>query len=188
MGICIAAPRKGKKASNMKVPNNIFLIGPMGAGKSTVGRQLAKALDMEFVDCDREIEERTGVTIGIIFEVEGEEGFRKRERAMIETLTERDGIVLATGGGAVLDEENRSRLRTRGFAIYLNAPVDLLVERTARDRQRPLLQNGDPKEKLIALAEEREPLYRQVADMVVKTDRRTARHVVKEIVKRISQL
>ena len=172
----------------MKVPNNIFLIGPMGAGKSTVGRQLAKALDMEFVDCDREIEERTGVTIAIIFEVEGEEGFRKRERAMIEQLTERDGIVLATGGGVVLDEDNRARLRARGFAIYLNAPIDLLVERTARDRQRPLLQDGDPKAKFKALAEEREPLYRQVADMVVKTDRRTARHVVKEIVRRISQL
>jgi shikimate kinase len=172
----------------MKVPNNIFLIGPMGAGKSTVGRQLAKALDKEFVDCDREIEERTGVTIAIIFEVEGEEGFRKRERAMIEQLTERDDIVLATGGGVVLDEENRSRLRTRGFAIYLNAPIDLLVERTARDRQRPLLQTDDPKAKLTDLANEREPLYRQVADMVVKTDRRTARHVVKEIVRRISQL
>ena len=160
----------------------------MGAGKSTVGRQLAKTLNKEFIDCDREIEERTGVTIAIIFEVEGEEGFRKRERAMIEQLTERDGIVLATGGGVVLDEDNRSRLRTRGFAIYLNAPIDLLVERTARDRQRPLLQTDDPKAKLIALANEREPLYRQVADMVIKTDRRTARHVVKEIVRRISQL
>lgn len=172
----------------MKVPNNIFLVGPMGAGKSTVGRQLAKALDLEFVDCDREIEQRTGVTIAVIFELEGEEGFRKRETAMIEQLTERDGIVLATGGGAVLDEANRSRLRTRGFVIYLNAPVDLLLERTARDKQRPLLQTDDPKAKLISLATEREPLYQQVADMVVKTDRRTARHVVKEIVRRLGQL
>ena len=172
----------------MKVPNNIFLVGPMGAGKSTVGRQLAKSLNMEFVDCDREIEERTGVNISIIFEVEGEEGFRKRERAMIEQLTERDGIVLATGGGAVIEEDNRARLRTRGFAIYLNAPIELLLERTARDKQRPLLQTDDPKAKLIALAEEREPLYQQVADMVVKTDRRTARHVVKEIVRRLGQL
>jgi shikimate kinase len=172
----------------MKVPNNIFLVGPMGAGKSTVGRQLAKTLNMEFVDCDREIEDRTGVTIAVIFELEGEEGFRKRERTMIEQLTERDGIVLATGGGAVLDEENRSRLRTRGFAIYLNAPIDLLLERTARDKHRPLLQTDDPKAKLIALATEREPLYQQVADMVVKTDRRTARHVVKEIVRRLTEL
>lgn len=172
----------------MKVPNNIFLVGPMGAGKSTVGRQLAKTLNMEFVDCDREIEDRTGVTIAVIFELEGEEGFRKRECAMIEQLTERDGIVLATGGGAVLDEENRSRLRTRGFAIYLNAPIELLLERTARDKQRPLLQTDDPRARLTALAAEREPLYQQVADMVVKTDRRTARHVVKEIVRRLSEL
>ncbi|MDX2313279.1 MAG: shikimate kinase AroK [Gammaproteobacteria bacterium] len=172
----------------MKVPNNIFLVGPMGAGKSTVGRQLAKTLNMEFVDCDREIEDRTGVTIAVIFELEGEEGFRKRECAMIEQLTERDGIVLATGGGAVLGEENRSRLRTRGFAIYLNAPIELLLERTARDKQRPLLQTDDPRAKLTALAAEREPLYQQVADMVVKTDRRTARHVVKEIVRRLSEL
>ena len=172
----------------MNVPNNIFLVGPMGAGKSTVGRQLAKTLNLEFVDCDHEIEERTGVTIAVIFEVEGEKGFRKRERAMIEQLTERDDIVLATGGGVVLDEANRSRLRTRGFAIYLDAPIDLLVERTARDRQRPLLQTGDPKAKLVALVSEREPLYRQVADMVVKTDRRTARHVAKEIVRRLNQL
>lgn len=172
----------------MKVPNNIFLVGPMGAGKSTVGRQLARSLEMEFVDCDREIEERTGVSISIIFELEGEEGFRKRERAMIEQLTERDGIVLATGGGAVLDEENRARLRSRGFAIYLNAPIDLLLERTARDKHRPLLQTDDPKAKLTALAEEREPLYQQVADMVIKTDRRTARHVVKEILRRLGEL
>ena len=107
---------------------------------------------------------------------------------MIEQLTERDGIVLATGGGAVLDEENRARLRTRGFAIYLNAPIDLLLERTARDKHRPLLQTEDPKAKLMALAEEREPLYQQVADMVVKTDRRTARHVVKEIMRRLEEL
>ena len=172
----------------MKVPNNIFLVGPMGAGKYTVGHQLAKTLDMEFVDCDREIEERTDVTIAVIFDVEGEEGFRKRERAMVEKLTERDGIVLATGGGVVLDDANRSRLRTRGFAIYLNAPIELLLERTARDKQRPLLQTDDPKASLIALAAEREPLYQQVADMVVKTDRRTARHVVKEIVRKLSQL
>jgi shikimate kinase len=172
----------------MKAPDNIYLIGPMGAGKSTVGRQLAKTLSKEFVDCDKEIEQRTGVTIALIFEVEGEEGFRKRERDMIELLSEKEGVVMATGGGAILDESNRSLLRTRGFAIYLNAPIDLLVERTARDRSRPLLQTDDPRSRLVELMAKRDPLYRQVADMVVKTDRRTARHVVKEIVRRLALL
>ena len=144
---------------------------------------------MEFVDCDREIEQRTGVTIAVIFEVEGEEGFRKRECAMIEQLTERDGIVLATGGGAVLDEANRSRLRTRGFAIISETRLSTFSWKEHRGTSNaPLLQTDDPKAKLISLATEREPLYQQVADMVVKTDRRTARHVVKEIVRRLSQL
>ncbi|MDX1432565.1 MAG: shikimate kinase AroK [Gammaproteobacteria bacterium] len=172
----------------MKAPNNIYLVGPMGAGKSTVGRQLAKALGKEFVDCDKELEQRTGVTISLIFEVEGEEGFRKRERAMLEELAERDDVVLATGGGVVLDEANRALLRSRGYAIYLNAPLELLIERTARDRDRPLLQTEDPQATLAKLVSERDPLYRQVADMTVKTNRRTARHVVKEIVRRLSQL
>ena len=172
----------------MKTPNNIYLIGPMGAGKSTVGRQLAKSLGKDFVDCDREIESRTGVTIALIFEVEGEEGFRKRERAMLELLTERDGVVLATGGGAVLDEDNRSRLRSRGFAVYLNAPIDLLAQRTAKDRSRPLLNTDDPKSRIEELMAERDPLYRQVADLIIKTDRRTAKHVAKEIVRRIAEL
>ena len=109
----------------------------MGAGKSTVGRQLAKSLDKQFLDCDRELEERTGASISLIFELEGEEGFRRRERDMLDELTSRSGIVLATGGGAVLDSENRARLRSRGFAIYLDAPLDLLAERTSRDRSRP---------------------------------------------------
>lgn len=172
----------------MKVPENVYLIGPMGAGKSTVGRALAKALGKEFVDSDKEIEARTGATIALIFEVEGEEGFRKREQAMIEQLTDRNDVVLATGGGAVLREGNRSRLMARGFCVYLEAPLELLVERTARDRHRPLLNGGDPRGRLASLLEERDPLYRQVADMVVKTDRRTARHVVREIQRRIAEL
>jgi shikimate kinase len=169
----------------MNIPDNIFLVGPMGAGKSTVGRQLARALGKDFVDCDREIEIRTGASISLIFELEGEEGFRRREQAMLLELTERDGIVLATGGGAVLEAENRARLRARGYAIYLKATVDLLVERTARDRNRPLLQTDDPRARLESLLAEREPLYEQVADMTVKTNHRTARHVVREIVRRI---
>lgn len=153
----------------------------MGAGKSTVGRQLAKALQKDFVDCDKALEEHTGASISLIFDIEGEDGFRQRERDMLFELTERDDTVLATGGGVVLLEENRARLRSRGFVVYLNAPLELLVERTSRDRGRPLLQDADPKERLGSLLEVRDPLYRQVADITVKTDRRTARHVVKQI-------
>ena len=172
----------------MKVPDNLYLIGAMGAGKSTVGRALAKATGKDFVDSDREIELQTGASISLIFELEGEEGFRRREQAMIEQLTERDNVVLATGGGVVLSESNRSRLMSRGYCIYLDAPVELLVERTRRDRNRPLLTEGDPRDRLTAILEERDPLYRSVADLVVKTDRRTARHVVREIQRRIGEL
>ena len=123
----------------MKTPENIYLVGPMGAGKSTTGRQLSKTLSKVFFDCDREIVNSTGADIPLIFELEGEEGFRKREAAMLERLTRKQGIVLATGGGAILDRENRSRLIGRGFVIYLHAPIDFLVQRTSRDRNRPLL-------------------------------------------------
>ena len=168
----------------MNVPENVFLVGPMGAGKTTVGRQLASALGKEFLDCDRALEDRTGATISLIFELEGEPGFRKRERGMLDELTARRGIVLATGGGAVLDADNRSWLQSRGFTVYLKASVDLLVQRTSRDRNRPL-QTEDPRARLTALMEEREPLYRQVADMVVRTNQRTARYVVRDILKRL---
>lgn len=172
----------------MPIPRNIFLVGLMGAGKSTVGRQLGKSLKKDFVDCDKAIEERTGVNISLIFELEGEEGFRKREQAMLDDLTQRDNIVLATGGGAVLSEQNRAFLMSRGFVVFLNAPVELLVERTARDRNRPLLQTEDPAARIAALLEAREPLYQQVADTVVATGRRSARYVVKEIQRRLEQL
>lgn len=173
----------------MRTPRNIFLVGPMGAGKSTVGRQLSKVLKKEFLDSDKAIEERTGVNISLIFELEGEEGFRKREQAMIDALTQRDDIVLATGGGAVLNEENRAHLMSRGFVVYLNAPAELLVERTSRDKNRPLLQQtDDPSERIAELLALRDPLYRQVADVVVATGRRSARYVVKEIQKELEQL
>ncbi|MCP5149957.1 MAG: shikimate kinase [Ectothiorhodospiraceae bacterium] len=159
----------------------------MGAGKTTVGRHLARALGKQFVDCDKELEARTGASIPLIFELEGEAGFRRREAAMLDELTQRDGIVLATGGGAVLAAENRGRLRARGVTIYLHAPIDLLVERTARDRNRPLLQTADPRARLTAIVTEREPLYREVADLVIKTDRRTARHVAREIMKGLEE-
>lgn len=164
---------------------NIFLIGPMGAGKTTIGRALAEALGLEFLDSDQEIERRCGCDIPWIFDVEGEAGFRRREREVIEELTAREGIVLATGGGAVLSPENRARLRERGRVIYLEAPLDALVERTARDRNRPLLQTEDPAARLAAILAEREPLYRESADLVVGTDRRPIRRVVGEILRRL---
>jgi shikimate kinase len=165
----------------MRTPRNIFLVGPMGAGKSTVGRQLSRALKKQFIDSDKAIEERTGASIALIFDLEGEAGFRRREQVVIEELTALDEIVLATGGGAVLAEANRSNLMSRGFVVYLSAPLDLLIERTARDRLRPLLRTTDPAARVAELLAERDPIYRQVADAVVHTDRRSARHVVKEI-------
>ncbi len=158
----------------------------MGAGKSSIGRYLAKALGKDFFDSDKEIERRTGAAISLIFELEGEAGFRRREAGMIERLTALDGIVLATGGGSVLDADNRGRLAARGYVIYLTAPLALLLERTAQDRSRPLLQSPDPKSELRAIIAEREPLYRQIADHVVKTNRRPVRHVVTEITKQIT--
>ena len=169
-------------------PHNIFLVGPMGAGKSTVGRQLGKTLKKHFIDCDKEIESRTGASVSLIFDVEGEAGFRKRERQILDELTAREQIILATGGGAVLDEQNRARLMSRGFVVYLNAPLDLLIERTARDKSRPLLQTDDPKGRIAELLALRDPLYRQVADAIIETDRRSARHVVREIQQRLENL
>ncbi|QKT03422.1 shikimate kinase AroK [Ectothiorhodospiraceae bacterium 2226] len=159
----------------------IFLVGLMGAGKTTVGRRLAEALQLEFVDSDHEIERRTGASIPLIFDVEGEAGFRRREAAVIDELTQRRGVVLATGGGAVLDPANRRHLAERGLVIYLSASLEQLWRRTSRDRNRPLLQTQDPRAKLKQLMVERDPLYREIADVVVATDKRGVRHVVAEI-------
>ncbi len=172
----------------MKVPSNVFLVGPMGAGKTTIGRHLAKLLNKQFQDSDRVIEERTGAGIPLIFELEGEAGFRRREKAVIDELTAEQDLVLATGGGVVLDPDNRSCLIKRGFVIYLNAPLEQLLERTRRDRQRPLLQTDDPRKRLEAIIVERDPIYRQVADLIVPTDHRTVRSVVKEIQRRLSRV
>jgi Shikimate kinase len=166
----------------MAEKRNIFLVGPMGAGKSTIGKHLADQLHMEFYDSDQEIERRTGADIGWVFDVEGEEGFRRREEQVIEELTEMQGIVLATGGGAVKSVQTRNRLSARGIVVYLETPIEKQFARTQRDKRRPLLQTEeDPKDVLIRLAEEREPFYREVADYVVRTDEQSAKLVANQI-------
>lgn len=169
----------------MEIPNNIYLVGPMGAGKSTIGRHLAELLGKEFKDTDHEIENRTGASIPLIFEIEGETGFRKRESAMLTELGSEDNLVLATGGGIVLAEENRRVLRQQGFVVYLFAKVDVLYQRTRRDRNRPLLNEGDRRKKLEEIMLTRDPLYREVADLVIETDKRPARTVAKEIIEKM---
>ena len=170
----------------MKHPKNIFLVGPMGAGKSAVGRHLARSLHLTFVDSDDEVESRTGVDIPFIFEKEGEDGFRKREAAAIEDLTRLDGVVLATGGGAVMNADTRSNLGGRGFVVYLYTTVDQQVVRTKKGRQRPLLEKGDPRGTLEELLQKRDPLYREIADLVVETDGRKVHSVASEIIEAIS--
>ena len=169
----------------MKQPQNVFLIGPMGAGKSAVGRQLSKMLHLSFLDSDDEIESRTGVDIPFIFEKEGEEGFRKREAKVIDDLSGMDGIVLATGGGAIVDAQNRSHLGARGFVVYLFTTVDQQVARTLKGRERPLLAKGDSREILEELMVFRDPLYREIADLTVETDGRKVNAVASEILERL---
>lgn len=165
----------------MQSHGNIFLVGPMGCGKTTIGKQLASLLNKAFHDSDREIEDRTGASISLIFEIEGEPGFRQRERKVIDELTSLKDIVLATGGGAVTTPENREYLKQRGFVVYLRAPVERLYARTHRDRNRPLLQTSQPKRKLEEIVKQREPLYCEVADLIIETDGRTVRQILEEI-------
>jgi shikimate kinase len=171
----------------MSKSTNIFLIGPMGAGKTTVGRRLADARGMDFVDSDQEVEARTGVDIAFIFEKEGEAGFRRRERQAIGELTQRHGLVLATGGGAVLDPDNRQWLSARGFVVYLHASIDQQLARTERTDSRPLLQAGNRRETLERLFLIRDPLYREIADLVLHTDGRNARALAREIEDRLAR-
>ncbi len=161
--------------------NKIFLVGPMGAGKSAVGRQLARLLHLDFIDSDEEIETRTGVDIPFIFEKEGEEGFRKREVKVIDEISQKDGVVLATGGGAIADAESRNCLGARGYVVYLYTSVKQQLERTQRGRSRPMLDNGDPEAVLEELMAIRDPLYREVADLIVDTDGRRVQTVAREI-------
>ncbi|MDT4823444.1 Shikimate kinase [compost metagenome] len=159
----------------------VFLVGMMGAGKTTIGRGLARALGREFVDLDHELEARCGVRVPVIFEIEGEAGFRRREAAALEECTQRRNIILATGGGAILAAENRLRLRERGIVVYLRASVDELFRRTCRDRNRPLLATADPRGTLRDLMTLREPLYKEVADMVVETGSMPVHTLVKAL-------
>ena len=161
--------------------SNIFLVGPMGAGKSTIGRLLASELNLSFRDSDRVIEERTGADIPWIFDMEGEEGFRERDTAVLTELSTEANVVIATGGGIILREQNRTIMKSSGFVCYLTASIDQLVERTSRDKKRPLLQVENPRQKIIDLLSLRDPLYRDAADFVINTDRRSPKAVAQEI-------
>lgn len=165
----------------MKASANIFLVGLMGAGKTTVGKQLAKRLKKSFFDTDQEIEKRTGVTISVIFEIEGESGFRLRESAVLQELAKLDDVVLATGGGAVLNKENRNILSRNGTVVYLRASVDELWARTRNHKNRPLLQTPDPYVKLEQLFAERDPLYREVADIIIDTSKQRVHRLVHQL-------
>ncbi|HAU92109.1 MAG: shikimate kinase AroK [Pseudomonadota bacterium] len=169
----------------MAEKRNIFLVGPMGAGKSTIGRHLADELHLEFFDSDQEIERRSGADITWIFDLEGEDGFRKREENVINDLTDKQGIVLATGGGSIMTKAVRNRLSARGIVVYLQTTIDKQVARTQRDKRRPLLQKDDPEKVLRDLAELRNPLYEEVADYVVETDDQSARAVANQIISKI---
>ncbi|WP_372873106.1 shikimate kinase AroK [Shewanella sp.] len=169
----------------MAEKRNIFLVGPMGAGKSTIGRHLAQMLHLEFHDSDQEIESRTGADIAWVFDVEGEEGFRRREAQVIADLTEKQGIVLATGGGSVQSKDIRNFLSARGIVVYLETTIDKQVARTQRDKRRPLLQVDDPRSVLENLAETRNPMYEEIADLVVKTDDQSAKVVANQIIEQL---
>jgi shikimate kinase len=171
----------------MIATRNLFLVGMMGAGKTTVGRQLAKRLGKTFVDADKEIETRTGVRVAVIFDIEGEAGFRRREAEVLEQLTALGDIVLATGGGAVLDPRNREQLKSRGFVIYLHAQPQDLWQRTRNDKSRPLLQGSDPRGRLEALYAERDPLYREVAHMVIDTGRQSVSSLLTQVLGKLDQ-
>ena len=171
-----------------RFPRNIFLVGMMGAGKTSVGKLLAKRLGKTFHDSDQLIESRTGVRIPVIFELEGEAGFRARESAVIDELTRLDNIVLATGGGAVLDERNRAALRSRGTVVYLRASVSNLWQRTRHDRNRPLLQTADPEARLAQLHAQRDPLYSATAHLTVDTVSQSVRALVAKLERKLELL
>jgi len=166
---------------------NIFLIGPMGSGKTTIGRQLATRLDRKFYDSDREIEKRTGVDVALIFEIEGEEGFRLRETKMISELAKKQKSVIATGGGSVLSEENRACIKQNGKVIYLKSSQEKIFERTFRDKKRPLLETEDRMATIKELLEKRGPLYEEIADLIICTDHRPVNQIINKISQKLSK-
>ena len=165
--------------------DNIFLVGMMGAGKTTIGRQLARRLKLRFVDSDHEIEARTGVHIPLIFDIEGEDGFRRRETQVLADLTQERGLVLATGGGAVLSAENRANLAANGLVVYLSVEPALLWERLRQDKKRPLLRVADPLAKLMELHVQRDPLYREIAHLIVEGGVDSSHHLAKSLERQI---
>ena len=171
----------------MNPSSNLFLIGPMGAGKSSIGRRLAEHFDMACIDLDAAVEERTGASVATIFEIEGETGFRRREAELLAELAARDGIVLATGGGAVLAPENRPRLRERGFVVWLQTSIEQQLARLVRDRQRPLLNAPDRRARLEQLARERDPVYRELADFIVAGRGESCQHAAGRIASLLEQ-
>jgi shikimate kinase len=164
-----------------EAPHSVFLIGMMGAGKTTVGRLLAQSLGFDFIDADRELEARSGAPIATIFSVEGEEGFRRREAALLDELTQRPGVVLATGGGAVLDPLTRRRLRERGLVIYLRASGEEIHRRTRNDRSRPLLHTSDPRARIDELLAQREPLYDETAHLTYQSAAANPKRLVRRL-------
>ncbi len=175
------------RGAQVKDSRNVFLVGLMGAGKTTVGRVLARRLGLPFIDSDQEIEARTGVNIPTIFEIEGEEGFRKREAQVIADLTQRQALVLATGGGVVLDPDNRACLKSGGRVVYIDVPPESLYERIRHDRNRPLIQVANPLARLKELYAQRDPLYRDVADFVVDGKRLNTQGVLQWLLKEINK-
>tara|TARA_B100001996_G_C18512668_1_gene536034 strand:+ start:353 stop:856 length:504 start_codon:yes stop_codon:yes gene_type:complete len=161
---------------------NIFIVGPMGSGKSTVGKIISDELFLNFFDTDDEIESRTGASIDWIFDLEGEEGFRKRESSILEEMVKQNSIVLSTGGGIILSDSNREMLSSRGTVFYLSTPISVQLERTSKDKDRPLLKDGDPEEILTRLQKERKDLYESVSDHIIDTENKSSQEVASEII------
>ena len=168
-----------------KVNQNIFLIGPMGSGKTSIGKHLARILGLDFYDCDHELERLTGASVNLIFDLEGEAGFRVRETNLLEQLTEKHKVLIATGGGTVCKPENRAMLRSRGFVVYLKTSVDNQLRRLSHDKSRPLLQAEDRAQRLLDLARVRNPLYEETADLVFKTRNSSVQSTAKMLAKTI---